>query len=1790
MVVLAARRPASQASLALARVLALWLVLSVSQFVTASGQCRNITTPLRFTVDCTAVTPPLDTQRASNFLAAMQLHLVEFDENVTVSLNLSGNAITSISTLSALLQPFSTIDLSNNRIANLTSMDFVDLFNLTTLDLSRNSITAIEVSTFNGSTHTPNVTSIDLSYNQLEALPEGAFANLLELTTLDLSYNIIRLISDSALADSSSLTRLVLSHNSLRTADFLGIYSPVRYLYLDDNRIETTAGMRAANFSFIDIRNNNITTLDLTFLASTSPAFNSSGLLCSGNYFSCVCLRNITDIIDRSNVTLLREEQRAGLCACSVPNRSYRYGRDCSMACDCQANTTVNCHPVSGRCNCIPDYALHNCSLDIHSECPSVCNCSEDATRLLYANCAGRNLTALPAYISPYTSALDLNNNMFTVLNGSEFATHTRLQTLSFRNNRISSIINGGLSQLPVLISLVLDGNLLTYDSLNSSGIFPRSLVQLDLSDNPIGTVPRTLLTNLTQLQELSMNNCSITAIEVGSFSGPVSPVTMLLSLRNNLIERLNGSTFQAAGSVVRNLYLNDNRISSIDSDAFLGLSNMWILSLNGNNLSDELSRKSVFLGLKNLATLQLSSCGITELRRGSFAGLNMTTSIDLDHNNLTSLKDGVFDNVLDGGFSFLTLNINLRHNQLQRLGDNVFANPRILAAQLSYNSLTSASLLSGCLARAQLGVIDLDHNRLTNLTADMFNNSRLGELRARSNRISSIPEERIFINRTENLFLYLDDNLLFLNTSYRFSWLGALTDLSLAGNEIYYLGRMLSGLQLRTLDVSRNSLGILPFVDLNYTSLVSLNASQNTMSTFLGNFYVAAPAMHTLDLSHNSFSSFSRLSTLGTFHRLTSLDLSYNQLANPTVDFSPVLGNMTVLSYLYLQGNRLKSLDRVLPDDVGISLINVSYNQLLYDSASFERIFTNASSFLKLTSTGNYFNSTCFDDAVNRLASNVVDLMDLGGPYRYLLRQDIGDCVCANNTWGLDCNRSCACNDELEPYAYRPNVNSTCPVQGGRCACSFYWTGRACEQYQVERYGCFQLNTSNTLELAAGSYAFGQTAHEDAFTIESCLANCSSLGYLLAAPFVSSKGSSACGCLSDFAHLGFSDERLCTSECGNTTCGGVNAVSIFAPFACENSNCVCMGDSVQCSNLPVFPPGIPTTTRLLDLSNNRIRSIPTGALSRLTNLASLNMSGNLLNSFDSSSRTIAYLNLANNRLEALSITSGSALKELYVQNNNVTNAYLMLPTAPALERLDISNNRLGSFNFPALIRGARSLNASGLSCNGNYFNCSCLKSLADDFNWKNDTNATNPDATTGCACSFNSQGLFTYGLECGMPCECQVNTTVRCTPIYGICQCIQDYALLNCSLNLRTECPQDCNCSAAGNHLIRTVCHNQGLTTLPPLISPFTSSLSLDGNAIVNLTVADFAHLQFLFDLSIQNNHISRIEEGAFDRTNLFILSLAGNRLTGPALNSSKLFPASLLQLDLGSNPLGSVPSRLFSNNSRLSKVNMKGCGISSIEDGSFSALGDYLRLILEDNNLTMLTPGTFGAAGSTLYNLALDNNHISSIDVNAFVNLTSLYTLSMSGNRIGGNLLPNTFRSLSNLISLTLTNCGITQLKQGTFTGLRSTYIINLNQNNLTRLDDGLFDDILMGSASVYVLSVDLSSNQISRLGKRVFASERIKKVYLSHNRLSSEELENSTFVLSHVNHIELENNALTFLSDFMFNGSHLSYLSARSNRINRLPTRETFLPPGRGTTTLYLDDNRISSPTSATFQAVR
>lgn len=264
------------------------------------------------------------------------------------------------------------------------------------------------------------------------------------------------------------------------------------------------------------------------------------------------------------------------------------------------------------------------------SSCPEECRC--DRT---FVYCNERSLTSVPLGIQEGYKVLFLHNNQ---INNAGFPME--------------------LHNLASVETVHLYGNQLDEFPIN----LPKNTRVLHLQENNIQTISRAALAQLTRLEELHLddNSISTVGVEEGAFREAVS-LKLLFLTKNHL-----SSVPIGLPDDLTELRLDENRIAVIAEEAFQNVTRLQRLLLDGNLLTDEgiapgtfqdlaslrelaLGRNSLtfpppLLPSQSLVKLSLQENQIDQIPVAAFADLNRLEKLDISSNQLQSLTQGVFD------------------------------------------------------------------------------------------------------------------------------------------------------------------------------------------------------------------------------------------------------------------------------------------------------------------------------------------------------------------------------------------------------------------------------------------------------------------------------------------------------------------------------------------------------------------------------------------------------------------------------------------------------------------------------------------------------------------------------------------------------------------------------------------------------------------------------------------------------------------------------------------------------------------------------------------------------------------------------------------------------------------------------------------------------------------------------------------------------------------------------------------------------------------------------------------
>lgn len=264
------------------------------------------------------------------------------------------------------------------------------------------------------------------------------------------------------------------------------------------------------------------------------------------------------------------------------------------------------------------------------ASCPVECRCDKQ-----FVYCNERSLTSVPLGMEEGYKILFLHNNQ---INNAGFPVE--------------------LHNLASIETVYLYGNQLDEFPVN----LPKNTRVLHLQENNIQTISRAALAQLTRLEELHLddNSISTVGVEEGAFREAVS-LKLLFLTKNHL-----SSVPIGLPEDLKELRLDENRIAVIAEEAFQNVTRLQRLLLDGNLLTDEgiapgtfrdlttlrelaLARNSLtfpppLLPTQSLVKLSLQENQINQIPVAAFAGLSKLEKLDISSNQLQTLTQGVFD------------------------------------------------------------------------------------------------------------------------------------------------------------------------------------------------------------------------------------------------------------------------------------------------------------------------------------------------------------------------------------------------------------------------------------------------------------------------------------------------------------------------------------------------------------------------------------------------------------------------------------------------------------------------------------------------------------------------------------------------------------------------------------------------------------------------------------------------------------------------------------------------------------------------------------------------------------------------------------------------------------------------------------------------------------------------------------------------------------------------------------------------------------------------------------------
>uniref|UniRef100_A0A1B6E502 TIR domain-containing protein n=1 Tax=Clastoptera arizonana TaxID=38151 RepID=A0A1B6E502_9HEMI len=492
---------------------------------------------------------------------------------------------------------------------------------------------------------------------------------------------------------------------------------------------------------------------------------------------------------------------------------------------------------------------------------------------------------------------LDLSQSNVRSIPDDAFCSLGNLQVLNLTRNSIRDV--NSLGFVPKRPRDIME-TVVTVARIECNGAM--DLRSLDLSQNEIRTLPDDSgITRLRRLQNLFLQQNQISDLGTNAFNGLIS--LRVLNISNNKIEFLPEGVFASCRDV-REIHLHNNSLFELSRGVFHRLEQLLVLDLSNNQLNSNQVDEGTFIGLIRLIVLNLSHNALTRIDARTFKDLSFLQILDLRNNSIGFIEDNAFLPL----YNLHTLN--LAENRLHHITSHLF------------NGLFGLSKLT------------LNNNLIVNVDPQAFRNcSDLKDLDLSSNAIQYVPEALSELSFLKTLDLGENQISGFHNGSFKN--LNQLTGLRLIDNNIGNLTKGmfwdLTGLQV--LNLAKNKIQQIErgTFDRN-TQLEAIRLDANFLSDINGVFTTLASVLW-LNLSENHLVWFD----YAFIHsNLKWLDIHGNYIEK--------LGNYYKLQELHIRTldashNRIRELNELsIPNSVEVVFINNNFISNVKVNTFFEK------------------------------------------------------------------------------------------------------------------------------------------------------------------------------------------------------------------------------------------------------------------------------------------------------------------------------------------------------------------------------------------------------------------------------------------------------------------------------------------------------------------------------------------------------------------------------------------------------------------------------------------------------------------------------------------------------------------------------------------------------------------------------------------------------------------------------------------------------------------------------------
>ncbi|XP_060934813.1 wu:fc23c09 [Limanda limanda] len=351
--------------------------------------------------------------------------------------------------------------------------------------------------------------------------------------------------------------------------------------------------------------------------------------------------------------------------------------------------------------------------------CPPECACYGRVVQ-----CSDKGVDKVP-YGIPYNARyVLLMNNHIDSIQLDLLKEYVSMEFLVLSNNRLTDgAVEGAFEGIPALKRLYLDRNLL--ESIPTD--LPFSLEELRLDNNHVGVMSEDAWARCPGLLVVSLSNNSLGNGSDSLAKAVLSPLSNLRTLNLNH----NQLTLVPMGLPlsIKELYLKGNLIEQFRAGAFNGISELVVLDLSANRLTNKGLLRESLLNTTHLESLNLEGNRLKQVPRHLPRSLK---TLNLEGNLISSIKKAAFSTVRNlehlglarnkifkvaiGAFRMLAVlhQLDLCHNTLRQVPRQL---PQGLhSVALTHNKIQSVPRDAFCwgnksLSPSRLVQVQLEHN-----------------------------------------------------------------------------------------------------------------------------------------------------------------------------------------------------------------------------------------------------------------------------------------------------------------------------------------------------------------------------------------------------------------------------------------------------------------------------------------------------------------------------------------------------------------------------------------------------------------------------------------------------------------------------------------------------------------------------------------------------------------------------------------------------------------------------------------------------------------------------------------------------------------------------------------------------------------------------------------------------------------------------------------------------------------------------------------------------------------------